>query len=80
VTSVSVVLSNSQQLELSRITQARSLPAGYVFRVRLILMLAKGASFSNIKQRLRKTSLTIIRWKQRFIASGIALADACAAT
>jgi hypothetical protein len=41
----SVVLSEAQQVELSRIAQSRSLPAGYVFRARLILMLAAGASF-----------------------------------
>jgi transposase len=71
VTSDSIVLSDSQQLELSRITQSRSLPAGYVFRARLILMLAEGASFNTIKQRLGTTAPTIIRWKQRFLASGI---------
>ncbi len=48
----SIVLSNSQQVELSRIAQSRSLPAGYVFRVRLILMLAENAPFSTIKNRL----------------------------
>jgi hypothetical protein len=48
-----VVLSEEPQLELSRIAQSRSLPAGYVFRARLILMLAEGAPFSTIKQRLR---------------------------
>jgi transposase len=67
----SVVLNEEQQLELSRIAQSRSLPAGYVFRARLILMLAEGASFSTIKQRLRTTSPTIIRWKQRFVAAGL---------
>ena len=46
----SVVLNEEQQLELSRIAQSRSLPAGYVFRARLILMLAEGASFSTVKQ------------------------------
>jgi hypothetical protein len=45
----SLVLNAEQQLELSRIAQSRSLPAGYVFRARLILMLAEGASFSTIK-------------------------------
>ena len=34
----SVVLSEDQQLELSRSAQSRSLPAGYVFRARLILV------------------------------------------
>ncbi len=67
----SMVLSEDQQLELSRSAQSRSLPAGYVFRARLILMLAEGASFNTIKQRLRTTAPTISRWKQRFLASGM---------
>jgi transposase len=66
-----VVLTDSQQSELSRMAQSRSLPAGYVFRVRLILMLAEGASFSAIQQKLGTTAPTIVRWKQRFLASGI---------
>ena len=44
MTSDSVVLSEDQHLELSRISQSRSLPAGYVFRARLILMLAEAAN------------------------------------
>src|ERR1700758_1917377 len=67
----SLVLNGDQQLELSRISQSRSLPAGYVFRARLILMLAEGASFTTIKQRLGTTAPTIIRWKHRFIAAGL---------
>ena len=43
-----VVLSEEQRVELSSIAQSRSLPAGYVFRARLILMLSEGASFSTI--------------------------------
>ena len=39
----SVVLSEDRQLKLNRIAQSRSLPAGYVFRARLILMLAEGS-------------------------------------
>src|SRR6266550_453582 len=66
-----VVLGEDQQLELSRIAQSRSLPAGYVFRGRLILPLAEGASFSAIKQRLGTTAPTSSRWKQRFVTSGI---------
>ena len=34
-------------------------------------MLAEGASFSTIKQRLGSTAPTISRWKQRFLASGM---------
>jgi len=67
----SVVLSEDQRVELYRIAQSRSLPAGYVFRARLILMLAEGSSFSTIKQRLGTTAPTISRWKQRFLAAGL---------
>jgi hypothetical protein len=49
----------------------KRLPAGYVFRAKLILMLAEGASFNAIKQRLQTTAPTIVRWKQRFLASGL---------
>src|SRR6202050_4276236 len=66
-----VSLTGNQRSELSRIAQSRSLPAGYVFRARLILMLAEGASFSTIQKSLRTTAPTIIRWKQRFRASGM---------
>jgi transposase len=58
-------------IDFCRIAQSRSLPAGYVFRARLILMLAERASFSTIKQRLGITAPTISRWKQRFLTSGI---------
>ena len=67
----SLVLTDIQQLELSRIAQSRSLPAGYVFRARLVLMLAEGASYNVIKRHLRTTAPTISRWKQRFLASGV---------
>jgi transposase len=66
-----VLLSEEQRAELSSIAQSRSLPAGYVFRARLILMLAEGVSFNTIKQRLQTTAPTISRWKARFLRSGM---------
>ena len=53
------------------IAQSRSLPAGYVFRAKLILMLSEGRSYSEIKERLQTTAPTISRWKERFIDGGI---------
>jgi transposase len=70
-TSNEVWLTQEQQLELSSIAQSRSLPAGYVFRAKLILMLAKGASFNTIKHGLQTSAPTIIRWKRRFLQSGL---------
>jgi transposase len=71
MTANDVLLNEDQRVELSRIAQSRSLPSGYVFRARLILMLDEGASYSIIKQRLRTTAPTISRWKVRFLGSGI---------
>src|ERR1700740_2136418 len=64
-------LTADQRVELSSIAQSRSLPAGYVFRAKLILMLAQGTSFNTIKRRLQTSAPTIIRWKQRFLQSGV---------
>lgn len=71
MTSDSAALSEDQHLELGRIAQSRSLPAGYVFRAKPILMLAEGASYNSIKVRLGTTAPTISRWKQRFLAAGM---------
>jgi len=66
-----VSLTSNQRSELNSIAQSRTLPAGYVFRAKLILMLAEGASFNTIKRRLQTSAPTIIRWKQRFLESGL---------
>lgn len=66
-----VLLSEEQHKELSSIAQSRCLPAGYVFRARLLLMLAEGATFSMIQKQLRTTAPTIIRWKVRFLQLGM---------
>jgi len=66
-----LILTDFQRTELTEIAQSRSLPAGYVFRARLILLLAEGVSFNTIKQRLDTTAPTIVRWKERFLAQGI---------
>src|ERR1700740_1234805 len=66
-----VSLTSNQRAELTSIAQSRSLPACYVFRAKLILMLAQGASFNTIKRRLQTSAPTIIRWKQRFLESGL---------
>ena len=71
VTGSEVLLTRQQHSDLSSIAQSRSLPAGYVFRAKLILMLAEGASFNAIKRQLQTTAPTIVRWKQRFRRYGL---------
>ena len=69
--STELILNASQRDALLAISQSRSLPAGYVFRAKLILMLAEGASFRTIKYKLGTTAPTIVRWKERFLSGGI---------
>ena len=66
-----IPLSEQQRADLNEIAQSRSLPAGFVFRAKLILMLAEGAPFAAIKERLQTTAPTISRWKQRFLEDGL---------
>src|SRR5258708_8678051 len=64
-------LTSNQRSELSSIAQSRSLPAGYVFRAKLMLMLAEGYFVNAIKRRLQTSAPTIIRWKQRFLETSL---------
>src|ERR1700686_302912 len=66
-----ILLTQQQHADLNHIAQSRALPAGFVFRAKLILMLAEGASFNAIKRQLPTTAPTIIRWKQRFRRHGL---------
>ena len=66
-----LILTPEQREELSRWAQSRTLPAGDVFRARLILALADGLSYVQIKKTLRTTAPTISRWKRRFEQHGL---------
>ena len=66
-----VLLTQQQHSDLGSIAQSRALPAGYVFRAKLILLLAEGASFNTVKRQLQTTAPTIVRWKQRFRQHGL---------
>lgn len=68
-------ITDEERSELSRWASSRTLPAGDVFRARLILALADGKSYSRIMGELQTTAPTISRWKQRFEKEGIAGLD-----
>jgi transposase len=70
-----LTITDEQRDELRRWAASRTLPAGDVFRARLILALAEGQSYSQIKSCLNTTAPTISRWKQRFEEAGIAGLD-----
>lgn len=64
-------ITEEQRNELSRWAASRTLPAGDVFRARLILALADGGTYEEIMTSLRTSAPTISRWKQRFEQDGI---------
>jgi len=68
-------ITDEQRDELRKWATSRTLPAGDVLRARLILALAEGRSYREIKSSLQTTAPTISRWKQRFEQHGIAGLD-----
>src|SRR3984893_19436185 len=61
-----------QREDLQRWAHSRSLPAGDVFRARLILALADGTTYREIARSLKTSLPTIARWKMRFERDGLA--------
>src|SRR6267143_355359 len=61
-----------QREDLQRWAHSRTLPAGDVFRSRLILALAYGATYREIARSLKTSLPTIARWKMRFERDGLA--------
>src|SRR5215469_15261976 len=61
-----LLLTPEEKQELERWAQSRTLPAGDVFRARLILALAEGNSYREIEQTMGTSAPTIARWRTRF--------------
>ena len=61
-----LILTAEERRELERWAQSRTLPAGDVFRARLILAIAAGQSHRSIVRSLKTSTATIARWKARF--------------
>src|ERR1700735_1571829 len=61
-----------QREDLQRWAQSRTLPAGDVFRARLILALADGTTYRDIARTMKTSLPTIARWKMRFERDGLA--------
>ena len=65
--SEAITLTREERAELEQMTQWRTLPAGDVFRARLILLLAESVPYRTIQERLDTTAPTVSRWKERFL-------------
>ena len=61
-----IELTDEEREELTVWSGSRTLPAGDVFKAKLILALADGMSYSAIEAALKTSRPTIARWKARF--------------
>jgi len=61
-----LTLTPEEKQDLEHWAQSRTLPAGDVFRARLILALAEGQSYREIERSMHTSAATIARWRTRF--------------
>ena len=69
---VAVELPDSDRAELSRWLRAPSMPAGLAQRARIVLLAADGAGTNEIVTRTGVSKPTVIAWKKRYAAGGVA--------
>jgi transposase len=70
-----IELTEQEREVLRRWSSSRTLPAGDVFKAKLILGLADGVSYSRLETELNTSRPTIARWKARFQEGRIAALD-----
>ena len=66
-----VVLNQRERRELEDISSSQSLPAGFVLRAKIVLLLADGCSYSDIVAKLDISTSTVGKWKRRFLRAGL---------
>ena len=66
-----LMLDEEQRSELEDIGGAQSLPAGFVLRAKIVLLLADGWSYRDIIDKLDSSTSTVGKWKRRFLESGL---------
>ena len=64
-------LSASEREELEGYLRKRNVPAAVAQRMRILLMLDEGASYSDVTEQLGAPASTISRWKQRYQEEGV---------
>ena len=67
-----LVLSSQQREQLEGIAHSRSLPAGLVIRVRIVLLSASGKTNQQIARQLGLANATVGKWRRRFLEQDVA--------
>jgi len=70
-----VVISGEERATLTSWTRSSSVRAGHAERARIVLAVADGAGTSQVARRVGVSRPTVIKWRDRFIAQGIAGLD-----
>ena len=65
-------LSLEQRAQLESMASSRSLPAGLVSRVRIVLLSAAGKMNQQIARQLGLSNATVGKWRRRFVEQGVA--------
>ena len=66
-----ISLTATQRGELQAHLRRRNLPASVAVRMKIVLMLDEGASYTDIKEKLDTTAPTISLWKRRYREEGL---------
>jgi len=69
---VAVTLSDETRAELEAMTRSRSLPNSLIRRVEIVLLAAGGRTDSEISESLGVSRPTVVMWRRRFAAEGLA--------
>src|SRR5450432_4354682 len=67
-----LVSGREQRAQLESMASSRSLPAGLVTRLRIVLLSAAGKMNQQIARQLGLTNATVGKWRRRFVEQGVA--------
>src|SRR3990172_4514035 len=71
-TSRKLIVPAADRTELERLVRGRNTPQKTVLRARIVLLSGAGASTGEIMEELGTTTPTITRWRDRYVAAGVA--------
>jgi DNA-binding CsgD family transcriptional regulator len=67
-----LVLREGDRADLERLIRASTVPAGLAQRARIVLLAADGESNTAIAERVGVSRPTVIEWRSRYQAKGVA--------
>ena len=66
-----IALDDEQRSQLEEISGSQSLPAGFVLRAKIVLLLSDGRSYASVADKLDTSTRTVGKWKRRFLGAGL---------